>query len=293
MGNIVKNFFSFGCSGIASNNNYICAAGDKIGIISKSNSSLSKTISGIRNVSSVCLDEKRIYAKKTNGTLYVFDLATQSLLEKHDCLINSKSAQDFPIYSIGEGVILDLLYLNNEQHFLTKYSFLQNITEKIAIPISSDYVCSNYLFESGNAYLLFKEKCFANKFKTNCLYVIVDTETMKMINMKSFSFEHKIHPYGLIDKNYLLLNNMQIVNIKSSERVLLSTSNFEQSDPGYFCRIIPSFENVFILVFSKTVVVYNLHQNNTICKYCGKYFSSALYDNGKLYIGTWDGMFEV
>lgn len=294
MGNFVRKILNFGCSSIDYNNDYICIAGDKIGLIDKSNSNLIFKVSGIKNIISVCMDNKNIYAKKTNGTYYVIDILTHSIIEKITPIGKYEGAQDFSIYILRNGVIFDLLNLDNGQFCAITYDFNKKKQVTLTIPINLNYSCVNYVVENEKIYLLFKERFCENDDILKCSYIAIDTVKMEIRDRLCFSFKRSSFPLGLISKEWILLKNMQIVNIHTLNRLeKLNGIENEATEYGYFYKIIPIDNNSFILLFSKAVFVYDLQKNKLIKNFFGEYFSSALRIDNKLYIGTWEGTFET
>ena len=126
----MRKILNFGCSSMDYNKDYICFAGDQIGLIDKSNGNLLFKISSVKNIISVCIDEKNIYAKKTNGTYYIIDIPTHCIIEKINLMGKYSEAQDFPIYLLRDGVIFDLLNLENGELCAIKYDFYKKTQEK-------------------------------------------------------------------------------------------------------------------------------------------------------------------
>lgn len=276
------------------NDDYICIAGDKIGLIDKSNGNLIFKISSVKNIISVCIDEKNIYAKKTNGVYYIVDIQTHSIIEKINLMGEYSEVQDFPIYILRNGVVFDLLNLDNGEFCAVKYDFNKKTQETLTIPLSWNYSCINYVVENGKTYLLFKERSCESKDIIKCPYIVLDTEKMEVVDKTCFSFEHSNFPFGLISREFILLKNMQIVNIHTPNRLqILNEINQGTNKYGYFYKIVPLDYYSFILVFSKVVFVYDLQQNKLIRQFFGEYLSNALCVNNILYIGTWEGTFEV
>ena len=294
MGDFVRKILNFGCSSMDYNKDYICFAGDQIGLIDKSNGNLLFKISSVKNIISVCIDEKNIYAKKTNGTYYIIDIPTHCIIEKINLMGKYSEAQDFPIYLLRDGVIFDLLNLENGKLCAIKYDFYKKTQEILTIPIGSNYSCVNYVVENEKIYLLFKERYCKSRDIIECPYIVIDQKKMEITDRTCFSFESTNFPFGLVSKEFILLKNLQIVNIYALNRFgIRNEIGHEINKYGYFYKIIPIDKNSFILVFSKAVFVFDLQENKLIQKCSGKYLSSALCVDHKLYIGTWEEVFEV
>ena len=60
MGDFVRKILNFGCSSMDYNKDYICFAGDQIGLIDKSNGNLLFKKYSDKNIISVFIDEKKI-----------------------------------------------------------------------------------------------------------------------------------------------------------------------------------------------------------------------------------------
>lgn len=291
----MKKVLSFGCSTIAHNNAYICVGGNQIGIIDRSSGMVLKTIKGVKNITSLKMNDEYIYAKTTNGIYYIFDLKTQELQYKDYCRERLNTSHDGKFFLYEREIILDVLKLKDEVFYLIKYDFVSRVCEKVCVSkfgYSRKDWCVDFI--DRKAYILFVEKCCLNHSQTNSYISIVNIDTLEIEAEIPLIFEYGVIPIGLVNTHSILLNNMQIIDTSSLERILLDSYNcFRDETCGYFVRMEMAYEKLLILVFSKCVFIYNLLSGNMIQKCDCQYGHNAMCIDEKIYIATWEGLFLV
>ncbi|UKI22888.1 MAG: hypothetical protein L6V88_11900 [Anaerotruncus sp.] len=86
-------------------------------------------------------------------------------------------------------------------------------------------------------FLCVEKNVFINKPQTNCCLFIIDVNDLTIEKQLHISFEHGAYPRALLNSQYVLLNNMEVVNISNDERFLLDVNNcFEEKENGYFFK---------------------------------------------------------
>lgn len=290
----MKKILNFGCSSISYNEDYICAAGNVIELISRESNKKVYRISGCKNTISTAIDSKHIYAKNTSGQYFVFDLETGLLISKTKCREKENSSNDYNFSRIENGVIFDILISKSGDTCAVKYDLLKNSYEELYLA-DNNFRCKNYILNNDNAYFLFTEKCFLNKEKPKCIYFEVDFRSMKIKTEKIFSLENAVCPLALVSSHSILTKDKEIVDINTLERFpTILKKYFENNDLGYKYSIIPARKEDVILVYSKKVLVYNLKFNeitNNFKSEKGDCCSCAEIIDSKLYVGTWNGLF--
>lgn len=290
----MRKILNFGCSSIAYNDKYICAAGNIIVTLNRDDFKEKHHISGYRNIISLDIDSQYIYAKNTSGQYFLFDLETGSLITKGKCVEKENSSNDYIFFRTETGVILDILVSKSGDTYAVKYDLLKNSYEKLYLT-DNNFRCKNYILNGNKAYLLFIEKCFINKEKPKCIYFQIDLKSMKIIKETTFSLEHSDNPLALVSPNFILTEGKEIIDINTLEKYPTRLKEyFKNNDLGYKYRIIPKSSESIILVYSKEVLVYNLNLDKIICNFkCekGDCCSCAEIIDSNLYVGTWSGFF--
>lgn len=292
MGFGMKKIAKFGCAEICYNGQYICTGGNKIGVIDPKTDEICATLTGIKNISSLSMDENYVYAKSTSGVYGMFDLKTFTLTQKGSCRARERTAHDGDFFCIDEGVVLDVLTFKDENMYAVKYNFLTDKSEHVLLT-DNMFTCFHRVYDKNErkAYFLCVEKRFINKPQTNCCLFIIDVNDLTIEKQLHISFEHGAYPRTLLNSQYVLLNNMEVVNISNDERFLLDVNNcFEEKENGYFLKA-KLFNSSLIIVLSKKVLVYDLKKCLLVKKYTCEYGANAVLINNKLYISTWNGFF--
>lgn len=290
----MKKLLNFGCSSIAYNDKYICAAGNIIGTLNRDDFKEKHRISGYRNIISMVIDSQYIYTKNTSGQYFLFDLKTGSLVTKGKCVEKENSSNDYNFFRIETGVILDILISKSGDTYAVKYDLLKSSYEKLYLT-DNNFRCKNYILNGNKAYFLFIEKYFMNKEKPKCIYFQIDLKSMKIIKETTFSLEHSDNPLALVSSNSILTEDKEIIDFNTLEKYPTRLKEyFKNNDLGYKYRIIPKSNESIILVYSKKVLVYNLKLNeitdNFNCEK-GDCCSCAEIIDNNLYVGTWNGFF--
>ncbi len=290
----MKKILKFGCGPIAYNDNFICSGGNKIGVINPETDEVCATLTGIKNISSLSMDEKYIYAKSTTGVYGMFDLETNSLIHKGSCRGREYTSHDGDFFCINEGIILDILSFKDKNIYAVKYNFFTNDYEKVFLT-DNNFTCYNRIFDNTERkiYFLFTENCCLNKKQTNCRFFIINVDKLIIEKEFSINFEFGIFPVSLIHSQYILLNNMEILDIITNKRFLLDSNNYyKSSESGYFLKARLTGTNL-ILVFSETIFIYNFEKRQLTNKFNCEYCFNAKIINNKLYIATWNGLFLI
>ena len=289
----MKKILSFGCGVITCNEKYIAAAGNKIGLVNRATGEICGTLTGVRNVTDIKLNDGYVYAKTTTGMYYMFDSETQELQYKGYCCEKRNSSHDGEFHVYAKGIILDILSLKDEQYYFVKYNFTLQKHEKVSVA-KSNFSCKDWWvdYQRRKAYILFLQKCCLNYSQTNCCISVVDIDNLQITEEKTIIFENGIMPIGLINTHSILLNNMQIYEVDSLEKENLGSHNyFQDKSCGYFVRMHSDGNKNLILIFSKCVFVFDLTTKKMYKSYPCQYGDNAVCIDGKIYIATWDGLF--
>lgn len=292
----MKQLLKFGCGPITYNSSYICSGGNKIGIVDIKTDESCATLTGIKNITSLSMDEKYVYAKSTSGVYGMFDLETNSLIHKGSCRERKDSAHDGKFFCIGEGIIVDIIRLKDNNWYVVKYNFFTNSYEKQFIT-DDNFFCGKRILDYKNKLLcfLFEEK-FTNNNKGNRIkrYYAVNIDDLSVESAIDLNLETGI--LGLASPRSVLLTNMKIVDVFTNSGFLLDTHNYyldKSVDLGHFRNLEFTEEKHLILVFSNSVLFYNTEKCQLIKKIDCEYGSNGTIINNKLYIATWNGLFLV
>ena len=288
----MKKILKFGCGPIAYNDNFICSGGNKIGVINPETDEVCATLTGIKNISSLSMDEKYVYAKSTTGVYGMFDLETFSLIHKGSCRGRKDSAHDGTFFCVNDGVVLDALSLKDEIMYAVKYNFYKNDYEKIFLT-NHMFTCFNRAYDKTKrkAYFLCIKKAIVKMPNIYCKFFVIDVDNLSIEKEIELNFEQGFVPRNLINSNLILLSTMEIFNVYTGEKKRLDANNyFKSRENGYFLTGRLIGENL-ILVFSKTVLIYDIKKCQLLKKCTYQYGSDAALINDKFYISTWDGLF--
>lgn len=297
-GREMKKILKFGCGPtIAYNKNFICSGANKVGIIKRSTNEVCGFLTGIKNISSISMDDEYAYVKTTTGIYGMFDLESQSLECRGYCRDRQNDSHDGDFFCVDKGVVLDVLTFKDENWYAVKYNFYTKSYEKVFL-LNNSFHCGSRFKEIDYAkrklYFLFKEKCCLNKPQTNCHLSVVNVDNLTVESELDFSFEYGVFPIALINSHLVLLNNMEVADVYTGERFLLDSYNYyKASESGYFVCLGNSTDNNLILVFSKVILVYDMEKRQLIKKYECKYGFGAAQIDDKFYITTWEGLFLV
>lgn len=291
----MKKILNFGCGEIAYNEKYICAGGNRIGILERPDGEHIGTITGTKNISSLAIDDTYIYVKSTTGIYAIFDLETKERKYNGYCKKKLNTSHDGKIFLYEKGVILDVLRFKDEKYHLIKYNFASGSYMEICIT-NSDFVPKDWCIDYAErkAYILFVETCCLNHSQTNCSIVMIDIDTFQIEKELQLAFRDKSVPVGLVDKNHILLNNMQIFDTETAKKKALNTHNlFADETCGYFSKMHLLSKEKLFLVFSKHIFIYDFINGTTIKDFACRYGCDAIEIDGKIYIATWDGLFSA
>ena len=290
----MKQLLKFGCGPIAYNDNFICSGGNKIGIIHPETDEVCATLTGIKNITSLSMDEKYVYAKSTTGVYGMFDLETNSLIHKGSCRGRKDSAHDGTFFCIGEGIVLDIIQLKDNNWYVVKYDFSINSYEKQYIT-NNNFYCVNRILDYDKKLLCF---CFQEKDTYSNMGNQIKRYYAVNIDDLSVKSEIDLNPetgiMGLVSPHSMLLTNMKIVDIFTDSSFILDIHNYyldKSIDLGYFCNFGLSENNHLILAFSKVVFFYDTEKRRLIKKIDCEYGFGGAIINNKLYVATWDGFF--
>lgn len=290
----MKKLLKFGCGPISYNDNFICSGGNKIGVLDIETNEICATLTGIKNISSLSMDKKYVYAKSTNGVYGMFDLESNSLVYKGSCRDRKDTSHDGTFFCVDEGVVLDIIQLKDNNWYVIKYNFFTNNYEKQYIT-NNDFYCQNRILDYDKKLLCFwfiEKGTYNNNGNRIKLYYAVNIDDLSVESEMNLNFETGI--LGLISYHSVLLTNMKIVDIFTNSGLLLDTHNYyldKSIDLGYFCNFGLTENSHLILAFSKSILFYNTKKCQLIKKIdCKNGFGGAIINN-KLYIATWNGLF--
>lgn len=289
----MKKILNFGCGAIAYDEQYIAAAGNKIGLVNRKTDEMCDTLTGVKNIISIKIRDGYIYAKTTLGMYYMFDLTTQQLQYKGYCQEKKNSSHDGKFFVYAKGIIFDILSLVDGQCYFIKYDCLLGKYEKVCVA-KSNFSCKDWWvnYQERKAYILLLERCCLNHPKTNSYVSVVNINNLQVETEIPIIFEHGIMPIGFININSILLNNMQIYDIDSCAKQVLDFNNyFQDASCGYFVRMNSDGNRNLILIFSKCIFIFDLITKQLCKSYVCQYGDNAIYIDGKVYIATWDGLF--
>lgn len=289
----MKKIFPFGCGKIAYNEKYICAGGNQIGVLERADGKSLGTITGMKNITSLTIDDDYVYVKTTIGTYAMFALDTKERKYNGYCRIKMNASHDGKFFLYEKGIILDVLRFKDENYHLVKYNFASDSYEEVCTTklgfTKKDWRVD---YAERRAYILFVETCYLNHPQTNCSIVIINIDTLQIEEELQLAFKDKTVPIGFVNNKEILLNNMQIFNIRTAKQKLLDTHNlFSDETCGYFAKMNTLSDEKLILVFSKHIFLYDVLNGTIIKDFACQYGSDAVYIDGKIYLATWDGFF--
>lgn len=176
--------------------------------------------------------------------------------------------------------------------YAVKYNFYKNDYEKIFLT-NHMFTCFNRAYDKTKrkAYFLCIKKAIIKMPNIYCKFFVIDVDNLSIEKEIELNFEQEFVPRNLINSNLILLSTMEIFNVYTGEKKQLDANNyFKSRENGYFLTGRLIGENL-ILVFSKTVLIYDIKKCQLIKKYDCQYGSDAALINDKFYISTWDGLF--
>lgn len=289
----MKKISRLGCGEITYNSRFICFGGNQIGIMDRFSESVLDSLKGAKNITSLQIDDEYIYAKTTIGIYHMFNLESRELQYRDYYRKKKDTSHDGKMLLYEKGIILDILTLKDGLYYFLKCDLVSHIFKSVCIS-KANYSLKDWCvdFLDRKAYILFLERCCLNHSETNCYISVVNIDTLQVEEEIPLIYAYGIFPLGLVNKHSVLLNNMQIADVYSSERFLLDTYNgFRDKTCGYYVRMNCMSEGKMILVFSKCVFIYDLITGNLIKKIDSQYVSNAMCIDDKIYIATWNGLY--
>lgn len=289
----MKKILKIGCGSISYNEDYICAGGNRIGFIDRKTNEVCHLLSGIKDVISTSIDEEYLYVKTTNGIYSAYNLKKQEFEFKGFCKEKRRTSHDNKFFCINNGVILDVLDLEDSNWYAIKYNLIKNSYEKLFLINQKYYCCDwNIDYKNQNAVFIFVETNSSDKIKTNCVFLVMNLKKFEIVSKTSLVFEHNITPKCLINSNNLLLSNMEIINIYTNKRFLLDESNqFDNINNGYFNGYSLSIKHELLLIFSKKIYIYDIKNKSLLYDFDCEYGSTGALIDNKIFIGTWNGLY--
>lgn len=292
MGFGMKKIAKFGCGEICYNGQYICTGGNKIGVIDPKTDKICATLTGIKNISSLSMDENYVYAKSTSGVYGMFDLKTFTLTQKGSCRARERTAHDGDFFCIDEGVVLDVLTFKDENMYAVKYNFLMDKSEHVLLT-DNMFTCFHRVYDKNErkAYFLCREKSIVVKPSVYCQFYIINVDDLSTEKLDLTFDKGDNIPRYLVTSDLILINGMELQNIHTGERFPFGFSECIKNDiHGYF-RKAKLFGDILILVYSETILLFDMQKKKFIKEYHCDYCENAVLINNKLYISTWNGFF--
>lgn len=288
----MKQLLKFGCGPITYNENYICAGANKIGIINPETDEVCATLTGIKNITSLSMDKKYVYAKSTTGIYGIFDSESNSLIHKGSCRGRNDTSHDGHFFCIDDGVILDVLNLKDENMYVVKYNFYKNNYEKLYLT-NHMFTCFNRIYDKTKrrAYLLCKEKTIIKKPNVYCKFFVIDVDNLSIEEELDLTFKDGFSPLKLVNPNLILISSMELQNIHTGEPSSFGFSDYDNNQKNLYILEAKILGDYLILVSCDIILVFNINQCKLINKYNCKNGVNAILIDTKLYISTWNGLF--
>ena len=306
-----------GTNSIIYNEDYICIGGDKLEILERNTQKCISKFSDIKNVLCMQMNQKYIIVKSTIGVYYIIDLTKKTLIKKVAFKGAKKTHQSKKFFLHNNFIIFDIMKLIDNKLYFVLYDLENKNHNKIEL-IEGGFYCQDYIIDFEKERLskkVFEEvnKDFKKKIEktnklvsdvylqpnslnnqyTNCILIIVDIFKMLVVEKRNVVFQHGLFPVGLLDNDTILLKNMSLYSISTTQEFDFNLFNgFVNNENGYFVKLERISSAQIALIFSNNVLLYNIEKMILEKEIKGSNCSSFSIIDNNCYLGTWDGFFD-
>lgn len=290
----MKKISKMGTNSIIYNEDYICIGGDKLEILERNTQKCISKFSDIKNVLCMQMNQKYIIVKSTIGAYYIIDLTKKTLIKKVAFKGAKKTHQSKKFFLHNNFIIFDIMKLIDNKLYFVLYDLENKNHNKIEL-IEGGFYCQDYIidFEKERAVILLTQTNSLNNQYTNCILIIVDIFKMLVVEKRNVVFQHGLFPVGLLDNDTILLKNMSLYSISTTQEFDFNLFNgFVNNENGYFVKLERISSAQIALIFSNNVLLYNIEKMILEKEIKGSNCSSFSIIDNNCYLGTWDGFFD-
>lgn len=271
---------------LITNDTYLCVVGKSLDIYDKKNYSPICSFSDMRNYFWAAFIEKNILiAKNALGVFKVYSLLDSSCIRTIQIKEIAKYAQDAKfVISSDKKYIFDVLMLKSNNAAFFKINIETGNYQYVQL--YKNGAIENII--QANTSVLIMHSLLGDTYIT---YIKQDEMNIEKVYTKATPPENGT--IMLFDKQYLLFENMEIVDINNDNIIRKLSYPYERMKHGYFIKAKFSHDKKYLFfIFSERIIVFDFSENKVIKEYDYKYCGCAeILPNNIIVIATWEKVF--